>query len=281
MSLAHSITFGGNALNEFHLSYMRNANSVGQPQGGVGPSLAAQGFTGAAFNGIDPLKPSTEGIENIAFNDFTLGVDTTALVQAENIYEISDAFSRILGKHGLKAGAEVHSNQINTHPDVIFNGSFAFNGSQTGLDFADFLLGVPSSYTQGQAGAFYNRNLYISAFAQDSYKATARLTLNYGLRWDRIRPWSEKFNQLQTLIKGEQSQVFPGAPQGLVFPGDPGVPARSPADTTISRRDWASPTRPTSPPPGSASSPATPAKPASAPATASSTPPMKGSPPAS
>ena len=37
-------------------------------------------------------------------------------------------------------------------------------------------------------------------------------------------PWDEKFNQLQTLVKGEQSQVFPGAPQGLVFPGDPGVP---------------------------------------------------------
>jgi len=219
VSLGHTITFGGNALNEFHLSYMRNANSVGQPQGGVGPSLASQGFTG-----IVPLKPSTQGIESVAFNDFTLGVDTTALVQAENIYEISDAFSRILGKHGLKAGAEIHSNQIDTHPDVIFNGSFAFNGSETGLDFADFLLGVPSSYTQGQAGSFYNRNLYLSAFVQDSYKATSRLTLNYGLRWDRIRPWSEKFNQLQTLIKGEQSQVYPGAPLDLVFPGDPGVP---------------------------------------------------------
>jgi hypothetical protein len=100
------------------------------------------------------LKPSTEGIENIAFNDFTLGVDTTALVQAENIYEVSDAFSRIVGKHGSKFGGEIHADQINTHPDVIFNGSFAFNGSETGLDFADFLLGVPSSYTQGQAAAF-------------------------------------------------------------------------------------------------------------------------------
>ena len=198
---------------------MRNDNAVGQPRGGVGPSLASQGFTG-----IVALKPSTEGIENVAFNDFTMGVDTTALVQAENIYEVSDAFSRIVGKHGLKIGGEIHANQINTHPDVVFNGSFAFNGSETGLDFADFLLGVPSSYTQGQARDFYNRNLYMAAFVQDSWKATDQLTVNYGVRWDRIRPWSEKFNQLQTLVKGEQSQVFPGAPQGLVFPGDPGVP---------------------------------------------------------
>ena len=218
-SLGHTVTFRQTVLNEFHLSFMRNANSVGQPKGGVGPSLVSQGF-----NGIVALKPSTEGIENVAFNDFTLGVDTTALVQAENIYEVSDAFSRITGKHGIKVGGEIHWNQINTHPDVVFNGSFAFNGSETGLDFADFLLGVPSSYTQGQALSFYNRNLYMAAFAQDSWKVVPTLTLNYGVRWDRIRPWNEKFNQLQTLVKDEQSQVFPGAPLGLVFPGDPGIP---------------------------------------------------------
>jgi len=224
LSVGHTMTFGDAMLNELHLSYMRNANAVGQPHGGVGPTLASQGFAAPLANGIDPLKPSTEGIANVAFNDFTMGVDTTALVQAENIYEISDAFSRIVGHHGLKAGGEVHANQINTHPDVVFNGSFAFNGSETGLDFADFLLGVTSSYTQGQAHSFYNRNLYAAAFAQDSWKVAPTLTLNYGIRWDRIRPWLEKNNQLQTLVKGEQSQVFPGAPEGLVFPGDPGVP---------------------------------------------------------
>ena len=217
-SLTHIATFGAATLNEVHLSYMRNDNAAGQPRGGVGPSLASQGFSG-----IVALKPATEGVENIAFNDFTMGVDTTALVQAENIYEASESFSRIMGKHGLKAGSEMHANQINTHPDVIFNGSFAFNGTETGLDFADFLLGAPSSYTQGQASSFYNRNLYVAAFVQDSWNAREQLTINYGVRWDRIRPWEEKFNQLQTLVKGEQSQVFPGAPQGLVFPGDPGV----------------------------------------------------------
>jgi Carboxypeptidase regulatory-like domain/TonB dependent receptor len=218
-SLQHTLTIGGTMLNEAHASYMRNDNAVGQARGGVGPALTEQGFTG-----IVPLKPSTEGIENVAFNDFTMGVDTTALVQAENIYEVSDAFSRIEGRHGLKFGGELHASQIDTHPDVVFNGSFGFNGSETGVDFADFLLGVASSYTQGQAESFYNRNLYMAAFAQDSWKLSDRLTVNYGVRWDRIRPWLEKFNQLQTLVKGEQSLVFPGAPQGLVFPGDPGVP---------------------------------------------------------
>ena len=219
LNLEHTTTLGAAMLNVAHLSYMRNANAVGQPRGGVGPTLTEQGF-----NGIVPLQPSTEGIENIAFNEFITGVDTTAMVQTENIFEGMDAFSRIVGKHGLKFGGEIHSSQINTHPDVYFNGSFSFNGSETGVDFADFLLGVASSYTQGQAESFYNRNLYTAAFAQDSWKAMNRLAVNYGVRWDRIRPWLEKYNQLQTLVEGEQSQVFPGAPQGLVFPGDPGVP---------------------------------------------------------
>ena len=224
-TLTHTLPVSAAALNELHLSYMRNANAVGQPKGGVGPSLASQGFTNAqGITTIDALKPSTEGVENIAFNDFTMGVDTTALLQTENIYELSDAFSRIWGHHGLKVGGEFHLSQINTHPDVVFNGSFSFTGSETGTDFADFLIGTPSSYTQGQANSFYNRNLYMAAFAQDSWKVASNLTLNLGVRWDRIRPWDEKFNQLQTLVQGQQSQVFTGAPTGLVFPGDPGVP---------------------------------------------------------
>ena len=232
LSAGDTKTLGSTMLNELHVSYMRNANAVGQPHGGAGPSLTAQGFTG-----IVPLKTSTEGIENVAFNDFTLGVDTTALVQAENIFEASDAFSWIVGKHGVKVGGEVHTDQINTHPDVIFNGSFAFNGSETGVDFADYLLGVASSYTQGQAQSFYNRNVYVAAFAQDSWKLTPELTVNYGARWDRIRPWDERYNQLQTLVEGEQSQVFPGAPEGLVFPGDPGVPdSLAPARNNFSPR---------------------------------------------
>jgi hypothetical protein len=52
----------------------------------------------------------------------------------------------------------------------------------------------------------------------------SNVTLNYGARWDVISPWDEKHNQLQTVVLGEQSRVYPGAPAGLVFPGDPGVP---------------------------------------------------------
>lgn len=119
----------------------------------------------------------------------------------------------------------MHYDQVNTNPDAQFNGSFAFLGSETGVDFADFLLGIPSSYTQADSQSFYNRTHYLGAYGQDSWRLRHNVTLNYGLRWDVIPPWREKYNQLQTLVLGEQSVVYPGAPAGLVFPGDPGIPS--------------------------------------------------------
>jgi hypothetical protein len=203
---------------------MRNAAAVGQPRDGVGPTLASQGFvTGENTSGIVPLLPNIEGIANVVFNSFTMGIDVTSLTQAENISEISDDYSRILGTHTLTFGGTFHADQINTHPTVYDNGSFSFTGSETGSDFADFLLGIDSSYTQGQGQNFYNRNHYIGLYGQDSWRVNSQLTLNYGLRWDVLPPWSEKFNQLLTLDPNEQSVVFPNAPKGILFPGDPGV----------------------------------------------------------
>ena len=213
-------TRGATAVNELRIGYLRDANNIGQPAGGVGPSLASQGFTG-----ITPLDPRIEGIENTAFNDFTIGVDSTGAVEANNMYQWSDQFSKSTGNHMLMFGSSVHYDQVNINPDATFNGSFLYEGTETGSDFADFLLGVASSYAQGDSQAFYLRNHYAGLFAQDTWRARPDLTLDFGLRWDLLPPWSEKFNQLQTIVPGEQSLVYPGAPRGLVFPGDPGIPS--------------------------------------------------------
>jgi len=219
ITVTDSKAFGATSVNEFHFSFMRNANQVGKPMGGVGPSLLSQGFTN-----IVALDPSIEGIENMAFNDYTIGVDTTGLTQVNNTWQWIDNYSKVLGTHTLKTGGEFHMDQVNTNPDSQYNGSFLFQGTETGSDFADFLLGIASSYTQADGQSFYNRNRYAGLFAQDSWRIIGAVTLNYGIRWDRISPWYEKYNQLQTFRLGEQSEVYPDAPRGLVFPGDPGVP---------------------------------------------------------
>ena len=218
---------------------MRTANNVGQPIGGVGPTLASQGFVDTSGKpGIVALAPQIEGIENVAFNDFTIGVDTTGVVQANNTWQWSDNFSKVTGKHILKFGVGIHYDQVNINPDAVYNGSFLFQGTETGSDFADFLLGIASSYNQADSRSFYLRNKYVGLYGQDSWQVRPNLTINYGVRWDLLPPWREKYNQFQTLVPGQQSLVYPGAPTGLVFPGDPGIPSTlaPAADTNFAPR---------------------------------------------
>ena len=237
LNLGQTKTFGSFAINEFRASYMRNANNVGQPSGGVGPSLASQGFvTGPGSTGIVPLAPKIEGIENVIFNSFVMGTPITNLTQANNTYSAFDNFSKVLGVHTIKLGAQLSYEQVNVNPDPTLNGSFAFFGTETGSDFADFLIGVASNYNQADSQAYYGRHKYAAAFAQDSWRVKSNITLNYGLRWDLMQYWSEKFNQIPTFVAGQQSKVFPTAFPSLVYPTDDGIP-----NTLVPQRNRFSP----------------------------------------
>jgi hypothetical protein len=228
VNLGDTKTFGPATVNEIHLSYMRSANNVGQPIGGVGPSLTSQGFAApndpANPGGIFPLAPSIVGVENVVFDSFVMGTPITNLRQWNNTYSASDNLSKVLGTHTLKAGLEVSLQQVNVNPNATFNGSFSFFGSETGSDFADFLIGVASNYNQADSQSYYPRHKYVSGFAQDSWRIKPNLTLNYGLRWELMQYWSEKYNQEPVHVLGQQSKVYPTAPAGLVYPTDAGVP---------------------------------------------------------
>lgn len=217
-------TIGHSAANEFHLSYTRDVNNLGQPSGGLGVTLASQGFvTGSGTLGIVPGAP--QGVENIVFNDGSLAMGTVPgeFDQINNSFGMNESFSKASGAHIFKFGGQLEYEQIDTHPFSFLNGSFNFNGNETGLGFADFLLGIATQYTQNQLRPFYGRNKYTGLYGQDSWRLRQSLTFNYGLRWDRIEPWYEKYNNAITFIPGEQSIVFPSAPTGIVYPGDPGV----------------------------------------------------------
>jgi hypothetical protein len=235
VDLGATKTLSSASVNEFRLGYFRLDTLFNQPQGGKGVTLASLGFasgTGGA-PGIVPLVPALEGVPEIDFNNFVIGVPSRPNGLIDNIYQIVDNYSRIVGTHTLKFGGQYHYDQLEEDLiDNVSNGNFFFGTnfsggqlSETGIDFVDFLLGAPSAYVQGQSYPSYGRNYYLGFYGQDSWRVKSNLTFNYGLRYDVSAPWKEKYNQIQTLIPGEQSVVFPGSPTGWVFPGDPGVPS--------------------------------------------------------
>jgi hypothetical protein len=224
VSLGDTKVFGARTVNEFHAGYLRNANVIGQPHGGLGVSLAAQGFvTSTGVPGLTVQAPQFEGVENIVFPSFVIGVPITNETQINNTLYLSDTVSKVFGTHTLKLGAQFHVDQVNEHPNATFNGTFNIDGTETGSAFADFLIGAPSNFTQSSGQPFYLRNHYSGLFAQDSWRARNNLTINLGLRWDYIIPFSEKYNNIQTVIPGRQSVLYPGLPEDLVVPGDPGI----------------------------------------------------------
>ena len=226
VTIGDTKVLGATAVNEFHIGFLRNVNNVGQPRGGLGVSLQSQGFvTGAGTPGIVVQAPQFEGVENIVFPSFVMGVPVTNVNQWNNTLYLSNTVSKVVGAHTLKFGGQFHYDQVNEAPNATFNGTFNIDGTETGSAFADFLLGFPSNFTQTSGQHFYLRNRYGAAFAEDSWRVRSNLTVNFGVRWDLIMPWWEKYNQIQTVVPGEQSVLYPNAIPGLVVPGDPGIPS--------------------------------------------------------
>jgi Carboxypeptidase regulatory-like domain/TonB-dependent Receptor Plug Domain len=226
LSLADNKVIGRNTVNEFHVGYLRNANIVGQPKGGLGVSMASQGIQTAPTNpaGIYIQAPQFEGVMNITFPSFVMGVPTTNMTQINDTYYLGDGLSRVIGAHTLKVGGQFHIDQVNDYPNGTFNGIFNIDGTETGDPFADLLIGVASNFTQSSGSPLYLRNRYEGIYGQDSWRARNDLTIDMGLRWDIIMPFWEKYNQIQTWVAGARSVVYPGAIPGMVYPGDPGIP---------------------------------------------------------
>jgi hypothetical protein len=222
--------FGPTAVNEARLTFFRTSTHLDNPTGGKA-SLASLGFvTGLGTLGIIPDATAgfPEYVPQIYFNNFTIGTPSLITFQPNNTYTASDGFSKAMGKHTLKFGGEFRYLQVNERNLASQDGAFVFDGTVTGVDFADYLIGAPTGggdgYTQAAPQLLDSRTRYGGAYVQDSWKATPNLTLNLGLRWEVSMPWYDTQGKIQTWVKGEQSTVFPNSPQGLVYPGDPGIP---------------------------------------------------------
>jgi hypothetical protein len=226
--------FTPNLINEALFSYHRLDSPAGTPHNHETP--ADLGFTG-----IIPDDPAGAGPPFMIIGGVVVGNSYEGPQgRADNTWQYRDTVSWIKGRHSFKFGAEYRAYEQNQTFDFINSGYMQFTGDGTlgtygitvpqipGLgvndpavnDFANgFLLFFDQSNNAKQG----TRDKFFSAFAQDDIKVSRNLTLNLGLRYDYGNPIDEIHNRLAAFRPGEQSTIFPTAPVGLVYPGDPGI----------------------------------------------------------
>jgi Carboxypeptidase regulatory-like domain/TonB dependent receptor len=143
----------------------------------------------------------------------------------QNTFDLSGSLAWIHGRHDAKFGGGYGHDQINVLQGIATNGFFVFVNAPITNPFASFLVGQPIFFLQG-SGDFSRglRGNNFNLYAQDTFRLNSRFTVNYGLRYELPFPYTEIHDRQNLFEPGVQSVVFPTAPAGLLYPGDPGVP---------------------------------------------------------
>lgn len=235
-SVAYTHTFTPALLNDFRVTAQRLLNDQAFPAS-TNPTAAELGANLPSDQPTGPPQLFFYG------SSITTGPSHQGpTVEADNTYGFSDNLSWTKGSHNLKFGFYFSPYQNNTTYDYFINGAYFFYGASTtvgsGLDVADFLMGNPDEYTQSPKAPSNIRSHQYAGFGQDTWHASRQLTLTFGLRYEYAQPKYDTQGRTFSFIPGLQSQRFPNAPPGLVFPGDPGAPTGSnfPDKTNFSPR---------------------------------------------
>lgn len=218
-AISETHTLGSSTLNILRVGFFRNVFDTNNPINRTSPQQLGfnYGSTLAAAEG--PPFFIVSGYASIG------NPITGPRVTAQNTYEAQDSLSHNTGRHSFKVGAEFRRNQINMTQGIAANGFYVFAPFPVSDALGSFLVGFPVVFFQG--GGDFNRglrNIDFAAYGQDAWRLSPRLTINYGLRWEVSTPWTDIRNRLNSWSPGKQSTVFPNAPAGLLFPGDPGIP---------------------------------------------------------
>jgi outer membrane receptor protein involved in Fe transport len=219
-SAAYTHTFSSNLLNEFRLFLQRSNFLQDKP---------AVKLLNASQLGIGIVQDDPQGPPNLFFDDNFLSVGFSEQGPTnfvDTTFGFSDALTYVHGRHNWKMGGGISAYRDNTVFDFIVNGEFDFfaNGAGTDNSLADFVLGIPSQYFQYPHAPSNIRSKSYYGFVQDEWRVTKRLTLDLGVRYEYSSPKLDTQGRSFSIIPGLQSTRFPGAPTGMVFPGDAGAP---------------------------------------------------------
>ena len=226
LALTWNHTFNGSTLNEMRLGYTRFNYDASEPVNILTPQSVG-------FTGIDVQNPAVSTWPRIAVSGF-FGLGGTSngpqprLVQTR---QFNDNFTKLVGAHTFKVGTDVRTFQVYNPFYTDTSGYFHFDSSgkySTGDAGANFLLGIPHTYAQSGGDIVNARAQDIYSYFQDQWKIRPNLTLTYGTGWSIDTPLVDNYHSNHAMIAfrpGEQSTIYPNAPAGYVFQGDPGVHA--------------------------------------------------------
>jgi hypothetical protein len=206
---------------------------------------AATGFGGTGFaSGFASLlqSPTFPGIS-------LSGVSNAAGIGASNggptvyaSHNLVIGASKVLNKHNLKVGYSYRAFDVFTNPTSGGAGAFTFNGEYTSATgsapstspaaIADLILGLPSSASLTlNSGVFINRVGYHGLYAQDDFRISQKLTINYGLRYEYEEGQSENSNRYNVGFDPTLQSSYTGAAGntvnvtgGIQFAGQNGAP---------------------------------------------------------
>lgn len=238
-------TWSPRLTNDSFVNWSRSRSRILSDNSFVNDISGQLGITGIS------TAPINFGIPGINFTNFTGLSDPIPSLVRNQTLRFNDSVTYVLPKHTFTFGGELRRMQNNTQSDPIPRGQFNFTGLMTsqldasgqpvpgelGVDFADFLLGVPQT-TQLQFGSTntYFRNWGLIGFAQDDWRVRPRFTLEFGLRYEAETPPIELYNKIANLdLNSDITQAQ------VVVPGQTGPFSGSLPRSLIrgSYNDWA------------------------------------------
>jgi len=213
---ALNYTYAGKAwLNEARLSFTR-MRVYDTPESAFQTNVVQQlGVQGLSSD------PANYGLPYFQLTDYSLVTDDPTLpqTQRDNLWDVSDGVSLVRGAHTIKSGFDWIHFQLNYRQSQLARGSYTYTGAftsatgtpdTTGDALADFLLGYPqdTSRNVGDTQAYLRQNSY-GAYVQDDWRVSPRLTLNLGLRYEYVTPFSETRGNLFNLQYSTQPDPPP------------------------------------------------------------------------
>jgi len=182
--MTHSLRFG------FNRQHAETQNLFG----GVLNVAGAAGLQGVSADPFD------WGAPNLSFGTFASVHDTNPSMRSDRTLSAGDTVVKTHGRHTVRFGGDYRDIHADSQTDANARGSFVFTGLYSGVDFGDFLLGLPQQATvQYGPGLEQFRSRSWDLFLQDDWRATDKVTVNAGVRYEYFSPISEAANRLETL----------------------------------------------------------------------------------